>query len=99
MSRLAVASQSGGPSLELVREELSRASHDVTAPEAGDPFAFLAQHMNTRGITRQEGLDQLDRALILQALDAETGNQSKAAARIGVNRNTLARRMAELGLR
>ncbi|MDM7982899.1 MAG: response regulator [Maricaulis sp.] len=99
LSRLAVGSQSGAPSLDLVKEELSRASHDETAPTAADPFAALAQHMNARGITRQEGLDQLDKALILQALEAETGNQSKAAARIGVNRNTLARRMAELGLR
>ncbi len=99
LSRLSVASQSGSLSEESVREELGRAGEDAAVRSEGDPFAVVARHMNSNGITRQDGVDMLDKALILQALEVEGGNQSRAAAKIGVNRNTLARRMAELGLR
>lgn len=99
LSRLSVAFQSGSLSIEGVTEELGRADGDAPAQSKGDPFAAVARHMNSNGISRQDGVDLLDKALILQALEVESGNQSRAAARIGVNRNTLARRMAELGLR
>jgi len=99
LSRLSVACQSGSLSVESVTEELSRADRDTPSRAEGDPFAAVARFMNTNGISRQDGVDLLDKALILQALEVESGNQSRAAARIGVNRNTLARRMAELGLR
>ena len=99
LSRLSVAFQSGSLSIEGVTEELGRADRDAPTQSKGDPFAAVARHMNSNGISRQDGVDLLDKALILQALEVESGNQSRAAARIGVNRNTLARRMAELGLR
>ena len=46
---------------------------------------------------RQVALDALDRALFEQALGRVGGNRSKAAELLGVNRNTLARRLQELG--
>ena len=45
---------------------------------------------------RQLAGDALDRALLEQALARADGNRSKAAEMLGVNRNTLARRLAEL---
>ncbi|WP_417496027.1 sigma-54-dependent transcriptional regulator [Maricaulis sp.] len=45
---------------------------------------------------RQLASDALDRALLEQALARSDGNRSKAAELLGVNRNTLARRLTEL---
>ncbi|WP_417483775.1 sigma-54-dependent transcriptional regulator [Maricaulis salignorans] len=45
---------------------------------------------------RQLASDALDRALLEQALARSDGNRSKAAEMLGVNRNTLARRLTEL---
>lgn len=45
---------------------------------------------------RQLAIDALDRALFEQALARADGNRSKAAEMLGVNRNTLARRLSEL---
>jgi len=41
-------------------------------------------------------VDSVERALFSQALDRCNGNRSKAAELLGLNRNTLARRLAEL---
>lgn len=47
---------------------------------------------------RQSAVDALDRALFEQAMSKAQGNRSRAATLLGVNRNTLARRLSELGL-
>lgn len=43
-------------------------------------------------------LPLVERPLILQALQATSGNQLRAAELLGINRNTLRKRMRELGI-
>ena len=67
--------------------------------ESGDELPRFVREGLSQGQTRQEILDQLDKTLISQTLELCGGNQSKTAERLGFNRNTLARRMVELGLK
>jgi two-component system nitrogen regulation response regulator GlnG len=43
-------------------------------------------------------LAEVERPLILQALSATRGNQIRAAAVLGINRNTLRKKIQTLGL-
>jgi two-component system nitrogen regulation response regulator GlnG len=56
----------------------------------------LAARALSSGNARATAIDALDRALIDQALTRAGGNRSKAAEMLGLNRNTLARRLREL---
>jgi two-component system, NtrC family, response regulator AtoC len=47
----------------------------------------------------REALQEFERQLILRALDQANGNQTVAARRLGMHRNTLATKLARLGLR
>ena len=84
-----------GPVETILRS--SRAPQAQASEEEG--LISFARDGLAAGQTRQELLDQLDRALIAQMLEICSGNQSKAAERLGFNRNTLARRLVELGLK
>jgi two-component system nitrogen regulation response regulator GlnG len=48
--------------------------------------------------SRQQAVDELDAALLREALRRAGGNRSRAAELLGLNRNTLARRLSELGV-
>lgn len=71
--------------------------------DAGDSREDLDVHANaiaalslSRKNARNVAIDAVDRALFSQALDRCGGNRSRAAEILGLNRNTLARRLAEL---
>ena len=60
-----------------------------------DPLAKLAL---SKPDSRQFAVDKLDRCLIEMAMKQMDGNRTKAAELLGLNRNTLARRITELNL-
>lgn len=81
-------------------DDVARAALKDTAERPGElanRAASLASHALTEANARQVAIDALDRALFQQALARAEGNRSKAAELLGLNRNTLARRLGELG--
>ncbi|MHA6288594.1 sigma-54-dependent transcriptional regulator [Maricaulis sp. CAU 1757] len=70
----------------------SPAHRPEDAAEAWSTAALAA------GLDRSQTLDAVDAALMRQALRESRGNRSKAAKRLGISRNTLARRVVELGI-
>lgn len=93
-----------GPRETITLQDLRAA---LTPPGGGDPGEALRRAASAYAAARlAEGVEdlhgeasaQLDRALIEAALAACNGVRRDAAARLGLNRNTLARRMAALGL-
>src|SRR5258706_7074041 len=63
--------------------------HNGKPPEPAAPSAngFRAANMN------QANLDQMERRMILDALAATGGHQQRAAARLGISRRTLSRKL------
>ncbi len=93
-----------GPRATITAEDLRAA---LTPPGGGDPGEALRRSAAAYAAARlAENVDdlhgeataELDRALIEAALAACNGVRRDAAARLGLNRNTLARRMAALGM-
>jgi two-component system nitrogen regulation response regulator GlnG len=96
LSRLALETRGriAGP------EDVARAVRTDTAERPGElanRASSLASFALTDADARQVAIDALDRALFEQALARAEGNRSKAAELLGLNRNTLARRLTELG--
>jgi Fis family transcriptional regulator len=58
----------------------------------------LVGHMQSSGISYVEGVRQFKKRFILEVLARHRGNQCKAAAELGMHRNTLSRTIAELDL-
>lgn len=58
----------------------------------------LVTEMIEKGILFDEARTEFERRFIKQILDRHDGNQSKAALALGMHRNTLSRKMAELQL-
>ena len=50
-------------------------------------------------LTLKEARDRFEQAYVLRALEHEDWNQSRAARRLGVHRNTLIARLAAWGIR
>lgn len=96
LSRLALATRGGlaGP------DDIARAMRSDTTgqpDQLAGRAASLASAALSEPAARQRAIDALDRALFEQALARAEGNRSRAAQLLGLNRNTLARRLAELG--
>ncbi len=58
----------------------------------------LVNRMHAAGIPFEEAVQQFERQYIYQVLVKHRGNQCKSAVELGMHRNTLGRRMAELKL-
>ncbi len=58
----------------------------------------LVNQMYSTGVAFEDAVRQFQRQFLLEALLANRGNQCKAAEELGMHRNTLSRKMAELGL-
>ena len=56
----------------------------------------LTTEMNRRGILYEEAVREFKKVFILTALRDTEGNLCRAAKRLGMHRNTLARNVAEL---
>lgn len=59
----------------------------------------LVDRMVTGGIRFEDGRREFERRFIERALRETDGHLSETAARLGIHRNTLARKMAELRIR
>jgi DNA-binding NtrC family response regulator len=87
----------------LYRLRVHKAGHRLVASASPDaPFAARPRtgHLATLDLERplDEELRILERHRILQALEAEGGNQTRAAARLRMPRRTLVSRLASLGI-
>ncbi len=58
----------------------------------------LVSRMHTAGIPFEDAVKQFERQFIHHVLVKHRGNQCKAAVELGMHRNTLGRKMAELEL-
>lgn len=99
LSRVALEARgrsAGKADIERAIETTPRPQRSTGGGE--DPAGDLAAQALTQPNARQAAVDALDRALFQQALDRAGGNRSKAAGMLGLNRNTLARRLGELGM-
>jgi DNA-binding NtrC family response regulator len=70
------------------------------------PLDLSIHETGTRGgdagpgvLTLKEARDRFEHAYVLRALERENWNQSRAARRLGVHRNTLLARLAGWGIR
>ncbi len=59
---------------------------------------ILVKQMHSTHIPYEEAVRSFKRQYLREVLLAHRGNQCKAAAEMGIHRNTLSRTMAELGL-
>jgi Fis family transcriptional regulator len=59
---------------------------------------ILVKQMHSTHIPYEEAVRAFKRQYLREILLAHRGNQCKAAAEMGIHRNTLSRTMAELGL-
>lgn len=97
LSRLCLIARGQRAGLDDVLQAIHTESRDP-----GEEMRIHANALAARALShtdaRRSAVDALDRALFSQALTRCQGNRSKAADLLGLNRNTLARRLAELGL-
>ena len=108
--RAAALNATGSLTGEMITAELDEAS---TAPAAAEPYAApatLDDHLEQAVASvfaagaLEPGLHErlvqaLERPLLRAALGATAGNQIRAAELLGLNRNTLRKRLQELGIR
>jgi DNA-binding NtrC family response regulator len=59
----------------------------------------LVDQMVTGGITFEDGREEFERRFITRVLAETGGHLSKTADQLGLHRNTLGRKLTELGLK
>ena len=63
-----------------------------------EQFESLINQMVDHGISYEDALSEFEKKFIKKVLEKSTGNRSKAAQLLGIHRNTLSRKIEELGL-
>ncbi len=63
-----------------------------------DQLEALVTNMIDHDIAYEDAMAELERRFIRKILEKVNGNQSKAAQRLGIHRNTLSRKLEDLGL-
>lgn len=58
----------------------------------------LITQMVDHGIAYEDAVEEFEKRFIKRILDKNRGNQSKAAQALGIHRNTLSRKIEDLGL-
>lgn len=58
----------------------------------------LVNEMVDRGISYEDAVHEFEKRFVKKVLDKNHGNQSKAAQALEIHRNTLSRKIEELGL-
>ena len=64
-------------------------------PTIKDVLEDLIDELVSKGILWQEAVSEFEKLFILRALRESRGNVGRAAAKIGVHRNTLAKKIRE----
>lgn len=85
---------------QTIRSLLETLPPREDAPPAQDIAASVAQWLESRrfadGNLYHDALAELERPVFRHALERTAGNQLKAAQLLGINRNTLRKRLSEL---
>jgi DNA-binding NtrC family response regulator len=63
-----------------------------------DQLEALVTQMIEHDIGYEDAVDEFERRFIRKVLEKNNGNQSKAAKTLGIHRNTLSRKIEDLGL-
>jgi DNA-binding NtrC family response regulator len=63
-----------------------------------DQLEALVNQMIDKGVSYEDAVGEFQRKFIKGVLEKNNGNQSKAARVLGIHRNTLGRKVEELGL-
>jgi len=63
-----------------------------------DQLESLINQMIDQGIVFTDALSEFEKKFIKKMLEKTNGNHSKAAAELGIHRNTLSRKVEDLGL-
>jgi Fis family transcriptional regulator len=63
-----------------------------------DQLEALVNQMIEKGVAYDDAVGEFQKKFIKGVLDRNHGNQSKAAKELGIHRNTLGRKVEELGL-
>ncbi|MEM7226572.1 MAG: nitrogen regulation protein NR(I) [Pseudomonadota bacterium] len=96
--------------LEIVKSELAERQDGAARPAAEDESLGEAVDRHLKGYFAAHGqglpapglyervLHEIERPLIARALDATNGNQIQAAGLLGINRNTLRKKIRELDI-
>jgi transcriptional regulator of acetoin/glycerol metabolism len=76
-------------------EEISEITHQVAAPSLmnGSARACVAAPVGASAAGGMGSLEEIEREMIQRTLEAENGNISSAARRLGISRNTLYRKL------
>jgi two-component system nitrogen regulation response regulator GlnG len=85
----------GERELELLSGPVSR---DPADSDWGEGFVRLVRERLGMGRVHEELLAHAERLILTEAMQRSGGNQVRAAASLGLHRNSLRRRLAELGL-
>ncbi|MBN1809773.1 MAG: sigma 54-interacting transcriptional regulator [Planctomycetes bacterium] len=91
-----------GPLISVEHLPIALKAHAAATPAQAAPLDTVedtaVRALQQRGSAREAYLRSVERVLFAKALDIAHGNRTDAAALLGVSRNTLARRLSELGL-
>jgi DNA-binding NtrC family response regulator len=63
-----------------------------------DQLESLVNHMIDHGILFNDAVSEFQKRFIKRMLEKNNGNHSKAAMELGIHRNTLSRKVDDLGL-
>ena len=63
-----------------------------------DQLVSLVNLMVEQGVRYEDAVAEFEKRFIKRVLDNNSGNQTKAAEALGIHRNTLSRKIEELGL-
>ena len=63
-----------------------------------DQLESLINQMIEQGILFTDAVDEFEKKFIKRMLEKTNGNHSKAAVELGIHRNTLSRKVDDLGL-
>jgi two-component system nitrogen regulation response regulator GlnG len=89
----------------LTREDFAFLESEPVEPDAADLLRRLIEHDVQNALENRETgeiyrawLDRVERPLLETVLSHTDGNQIRAAALLGINRNTLRKKIADLGI-
>jgi DNA-binding NtrC family response regulator len=89
--------------LKNTLEGMAVLSEEAVLTERDLPYAILAgrppaESESTGGVTARGRLEDMERDLILKALEECRGNRTHAAARVGISVRTLQRKLRQWGV-